>query len=85
MSLCDDCYYLSVTRYGRVCNFNGAYNPHRKECPNFKPKESESHGKMLVYKILEEPDPVFGVRYFIVLLSKERPKVNEGQEVEIKS
>jgi len=45
MSLCEDCFYYSRTRYGSVCSFDGSYNPSKKECANFKSKaEAEAEG-----------------------------------------
>lgn len=45
MDLCEKCYYLTRTRYGRVCSFDGTYNPHREECPHFLPKEEGERRK----------------------------------------
>jgi len=38
MNICLGCFYYSVTRFGAVCDYDGAYNPVREECRNFKPR-----------------------------------------------
>ena len=52
MDICEDCYYLTRTRYGRVCGFDGTYNPHKEKCPNFIPREENKQADRLVKKEL---------------------------------
>ena len=42
MNVCEKCNYYSTTRYGKVCNFDGTYNPQTKddECEHFTPLET---------------------------------------------
>jgi hypothetical protein len=55
MSLCDKCFYHSRTRYGFVCSFDGAYNPCKTECPNYKSlmeAEAEKAGTVEATKLV---------------------------------
>ena len=57
MDICEDCYYLTRTRYGRVCGFDGTYNPHKEKCPNFIPREEgerrRKQGRMIERLLVE--------------------------------
>lgn len=44
--LCYDCYYYSVTRYGKTCSFNGEFNPCKNRCPNYKQRETAEKAKL---------------------------------------
>ena len=46
MSLCEKCFYYSVTRYGKVCSFNGTYSPSREDCPNYKSRSEAEEEKL---------------------------------------
>jgi hypothetical protein len=55
MSLCDKCFYHSRTRYGFLCSFDGAYNPHKTECSNYKSlaeAEAEKAGTVEATKLV---------------------------------
>jgi len=31
------CHYYSIVRYGKLCSFDGTWNPRKTDCPNFIP------------------------------------------------
>lgn len=54
MSRCEECFYFGRTRFGSVCNFDGTFNPVKKECPNFKSRtevELEKEASLTISKL----------------------------------
>jgi len=79
MSLCDKCFYHSRTRYGSICSFDGAYNPRKTECPNYKP---------LTEAELEKAGTVEATKLVVSILDKLaelQPQIEKLGDGELKS
>jgi predicted phage-related endonuclease len=50
MNMCEGCFYYGKARFGNICNYDGAFDPAKKECPNFK---SKSQAEMETLKDIE--------------------------------
>jgi hypothetical protein len=50
MNVCERCFYYGKTRFGNICNYDGAFNPVKKKCQNFK---SKSQAAMETLKNIE--------------------------------